>query len=218
MENLTRPWLAGPNRDGTPWQVASADTGGGDQRGSRGRREGITQIILENILAKESRQRSSAGPKKARVEEAEKLKLKDLQLVGLLDPKFVGRKMFVGQGMSVSVVWPGEIALEPSLCVVEENSTVVQEIRFGWWRPGWGGRSWLFICCCGRRTRTLYVSGSTPEHRPYRCRRCANLTYRSSQQAHKWEFGWRHRVLARIAAKRSVPIEWVIREYRRLPL
>ena len=53
----------------------------------------------------------------------------------------------------------------------------------------WGGRRWWFACplvtggaACGRRCGKLYLP---PGARYFGCRRCHDLTYASSQEAHK---------------------------------
>ena len=55
--------------------------------------------------------------------------------------------------------------------------------------PTYGGLRWWFICPlvingveCNRRVRKLYLYG-----RYFGCRHCHNLTYRSSQEAHRFE-------------------------------
>jgi len=55
--------------------------------------------------------------------------------------------------------------------------------------PHLGGKRWWFICPlvingveCNRRVRKLYLYG-----RYFGCRHCHNLTYRSSQEAHRFE-------------------------------
>jgi len=51
-----------------------------------------------------------------------------------------------------------------------------------------GGLRWYWCCpSCGRRCLCLYL-----EHQDFCCRKCLNLTYRSAQEAHKYEHGfWR---------------------------
>ena len=59
-----------------------------------------------------------------------------------------------------------------------------------------GGQRWWFVCPsivrgipCGRRAGKLY---SPPGEKYFGCRKCYDLTYRSSQEAHQAErvFGW----------------------------
>ena len=46
-----------------------------------------------------------------------------------------------------------------------------------------GGRRWLAVCPrCGRRCKRLCLYGAV-----FVCRKCANLTYRSAQEAHKYD-------------------------------
>jgi hypothetical protein len=56
-------------------------------------------------------------------------------------------------------------------------------------RPRFGGRRWWFTCPlvvnnipCNRRVRKLYLRG-----RYFGCRKCHDLVYRTSQEAHKAE-------------------------------
>ncbi len=61
-------------------------------------------------------------------------------------------------------------------------------------RPTFGGLRWWFLCGgqgghgtpCRRRVRTLYLP---PGSRFFGCRACHRLTYRSCQEAHKFDRG-----------------------------
>jgi hypothetical protein len=51
----------------------------------------------------------------------------------------------------------------------------------------WGGIRWSFLCPntnCGRACRKLYLPSGA---RFFACRRCHRLTYRSAQEAHKYD-------------------------------
>jgi hypothetical protein len=55
------------------------------------------------------------------------------------------------------------------------------------WTPRFGGKSlWLLCPACGRKCRKIYAP---PGMAKYRCRRCWDLAYTSSQEAHAWDRG-----------------------------
>lgn len=54
----------------------------------------------------------------------------------------------------------------------------------------WGGVRWGFRCpCCGRSCRKLYFPPGDCKY--YACRQCYRLTYKSTQDAHKLDRGFR---------------------------
>lgn len=66
---------------------------------------------------------------------------------------------------------------------------IAEPVRLQYTRPNYGGRRWWFTCplvvngrACGRRVAKLYLP---PGELYYGCRHCYDLTYRSSQEAHK---------------------------------
>ena len=73
----------------------------------------------------------------------------------------------------------------------------------------WGGVRWWFVCpltvngqSCGRRRGKLYLP---PGGRYFGCRLCYNLTYTSSQEAHKFDG-----LHAKIGADLGIP-PWMVK-------
>ena len=73
----------------------------------------------------------------------------------------------------------------------EKSERIEIPIRLEMTRPNFGGLRWWFRCPlfldgepCNRRASKLYLP---PEGRYFGCRRCHQLTYRSSQEAHWFE-------------------------------
>ena len=72
-----------------------------------------------------------------------------------------------------------------------DKHDVDEPIRLTTTRPHFGGVRWWFCCPlivdgvpCGRRVGKLYLP---PLARYYGCRHCHDLTYRSAQEAHKFD-------------------------------
>jgi hypothetical protein len=69
-----------------------------------------------------------------------------------------------------------------------EKTELDYKVRLVWTPCYFGGRRWWFICplivngyVCNRRVGSLYLANG----KYFGCRRCYNLTYRSSQDSHK---------------------------------
>lgn len=69
----------------------------------------------------------------------------------------------------------------------QDGCRVRDQIEVSIWTPRFGGHS-LFLLCpkCRKKFRKLF---SPPRTASYRCRRCWNLAYESSQDAHRWDRG-----------------------------
>jgi hypothetical protein len=67
---------------------------------------------------------------------------------------------------------------KPASCVFEYNGREVR-VHLSWYRPGYGGRRYLFLCPqCRRRMRTLFFKGCE-----IACRICHGLTYKSCNKS-----------------------------------
>jgi len=73
------------------------------------------------------------------------------------------------------------------LQIEQDGWRVRDRIEVSPWGPRFGGQS-LFLLCpkCRKKFRKLF---SPPGTVSYRCRRCWNLAYESSQDAHRWDRG-----------------------------
>jgi hypothetical protein len=84
-----------------------------------------------------------------------------------LDVRVLHREHGIKPGSQITVQyeWRGE--------------QVAQEVYFDWTPCNYGGlRPWLICMACGGRVALLYLRGKY-----FSCRRCHNLTYRSSQES-----------------------------------
>jgi hypothetical protein len=72
-----------------------------------------------------------------------------------------------------------------------------EQIRLQFWQPPMGGKAiWMLCPGCGRKCRKLF---SPPGMARYRCARCWELAYTSSQEAHHWDRGAAAGVMAQVA-------------------
>lgn len=126
----------------------------------------------------------------------------------ILDVTMLSRQGWLKSGVTGAFEWISETTGQPILsvwsdverdakrnlvlwlrCVEPFRQAFYVPIRLEKTKPNWGGtRSWM-TCpveknggCCGRRVAKLYYANGS-----FGCRQCHNLTYRSCQDAHRWE-------------------------------
>ena len=69
-----------------------------------------------------------------------------------------------------------------AICVFQYSGRETT-VLLAWYRPGYGGHRYFFICPeCGRRMRTLFFKGSE-----LACRFCHGLTYESCKKSHYFD-------------------------------
>ena len=85
--------------------------------------------------------------------------------------------------------------LSYTVTIRDEKVSVDEPIRLTTTRPHFGGVRWWFVCslivngrACRRRCGKLYLP---PGGRYFGCRVCYGLTYKSAQDAHKYDRIWR---------------------------
>lgn len=132
--------------------------------------------------------------KKATVEESLAVDVKE----------FRGR-LYHGSAGTLSWTWAGGDKASIGYFVTVDGDASIITLHYRWrktedvsipvrlttTRMQFGGKRWWFVCplivrgvACNRRVRKLY---SPPGSRYFGCRRCHDLTYRSSQEAHRDE-------------------------------
>lgn len=159
------------------------------------------------------------GPKKLTVEESLTLRIRDFQ--GRLHPNSAGTLTWTwakGNQSSVGywVNWDADVPMLTLSYRLRDEVDVRIPILLQRTRTNFGGRRWWFTCplvahglSCNRRVGCLYLP---PGARYFGCRHCHDLTYQSSQEAHRWErvaimFGYDPEVVrlldSRVRAKRA---------------
>jgi hypothetical protein len=94
------------------------------------------------------------------------------------------------------------LTLHYTATVHEETQKVNDLIWLNVQRTNFGGSRFLFVCPrCTRRAAKLYLPCGAVY---FRCRRCYNLTYQSSNESHRFDSLFRH-----IAAKTRLPFNVV---------
>ena len=96
-----------------------------------------------------------------------------------------------GRTFSLGYGWESELSLLAISYTSGSGRTVCSAIPLQSTPLHFGGCRWWFTCpmrtsgaVCGRRVGKLYLAAGSPY---FACRQCHNLTYKSSQQAHKKE-------------------------------
>lgn len=124
------------------------------------------------------------------------------------DVAYLARALHFGEGSArtVTVTWPSaERAGQVPACTVTVTTTAVdglirleytlpgtgepvaQVILLTNTKPSFGGLRWWCVCpFCGEWRRILYFA---PAGHRFACRLCHRLTYRSCQEAHKYDRG-----------------------------
>lgn len=126
------------------------------------------------------------GHQKARIVE-------ECQIINLRHLRLEGHLQHVAHADSASL----------RICSGAERQVV--ELRV--WRPRFGGTGWRIICpCCHRMCMKLYRPSTCLGHL-FRCRRCWGLSYRSCQEAHRWDRGSMRTTLAAVCIELGIPFE-----------
>jgi hypothetical protein len=83
------------------------------------------------------------------------------------------------------------LALSYRACRRAEGREIIERVRFLTTKPHFGGTRWWFACPlsseegpCGQRVGRLYLP---PGESRFGCRRCHSLTYKSSQESHRYD-------------------------------
>jgi len=122
-----------------------------------------------------------SGDKKAKVEDC----------YNLSADNFARWKVLKWGGRAGAVTWSrgdrqtGACKYQTDICETGYSITFFSElngllranvrVNLSWYKPGFGGRRYLFVCPrCGRRMRTLFITGGV-----IGCRVCLDLTYYS---------------------------------------
>jgi hypothetical protein len=132
-----------------------------------------------------SGRRHQPDPAKVPVEQCLSLVIADFRPLGLRSGTFVwtwptGRQAMVGYSLTFDGGW-----LLTLTYGFRDGTKMCTEIPLQWTAVSLGGdRPWFTCPLCNGRVGRLCLP---PGARDFACRRCHNLTYRSSQEAHQIE-------------------------------